>query len=258
MQIDIVEVIIMQQVRSDREPSHEAGTYEGGISPTVARTEITSLLNDSTSSQRHCMYLQLNFFLDRRFFMKYSDTDRLESLEREMACLKGQVSQAFLTTSNEHELNRSLTSKKTTVSQLTSARLINPSRFPLQANTRKISNEETQAVSTHDGPFSRPLPQVPVARSKSVHNGALHSPTSSSTNTSDEANLLRSYKLHIEQVLRKDAPPFSDIKVPNYASIEDVLKANEVSISNSFLIVIFVYSLLSSNCYLKMIVSDPN
>ena len=37
----------------------------------------------------------------------------------------------------------------------------------------------------------------------------------------------RSYKAHIEQVLRKDAPPYSDLKVPNYSSIEEVMKANE-------------------------------
>ncbi|CAF2852811.1 unnamed protein product, partial [Rotaria sp. Silwood2] len=201
----------MQQVRSNREPVHETaargGGGEGG-SPIAARTEIASLFNDYTGPPRHYH-------------------DRLESLEREMASLKGQVNQAFLTPSNEPELNRTHSTRKPPISQPTSARVPSPPRIPLPPNTRKTSNDETQIISTHDGPFSRALPQVPVPRSKSFHNGALQSSSSQPTNSSDEANLLRSYRAHLEQVLRKDAPPFSDIKVPNYTSIEDVLKANE-------------------------------
>ncbi|CAF1188591.1 unnamed protein product [Rotaria sp. Silwood1] len=201
----------MQQVRSNREPVHETaargGGGEGG-SPIAARTEIASLLNDYTGPQRHYH-------------------DRLESLEREMASLKGQVNQAFLTPSNESELNRSYPSRKAPISQPTSARVTSPPRIPLPLNARKTSNDEMQIISTHDGPFSRPLPQVPVNRSKSFNNGVLQSPSSQSANSSDEANLLRSYRVHLEQVLRKDAPPFADIKIPNYTSIEDVLKANE-------------------------------
>ncbi len=162
--------------------------------------------------------------------MKYLDNDRLESLEREMASLKGQVGQSFVPTSNEAELNRSFSSKKTPQPQPTSARVVSPARAPLPINTRKLSNDENSLVSTNDGPFSRALPQVSVGRSKSFHNGTFHSPASPPSNSSEEASFLRSYKAHIEQVLRKDAPPFADIKVPNYTSIDDVMKANEVMI----------------------------
>jgi hypothetical protein len=158
----------------------------------------------------------------------YLDSDRLESLEREMASLKGQVAQSFVSTATEHEPSRSLTNKKPAGSPPTSPRIMSSTRLPLQINTRKVSNDEVSIISTNDGPFSRSLPQVLVGRSKSFHNGALHPSPSPLTNSSEEASFLRSYKAHIEQVLRKDAPPFSDIKVPNYASIDDVMKANEV------------------------------
>ncbi|CAF1044638.1 unnamed protein product [Rotaria sordida] len=198
----------MQQVRSNREPVHETAARGEGGSSIAARTEIASLFNDYTGSQR--LY-----------------HDRLESLEREMASLKGQVNQAFLTPSNESDLNRSPSTRKPPISQPTSARVTSPPRIPLAPNARRTANDEMQIISTHDGPFSRPLPQVPVTRSKSFHNGALQSSSSQPVNSSDETNLLRSYRVHLEQVLRKDAPPFADIKVPNYTSIEDVLKANE-------------------------------
>jgi hypothetical protein len=162
--------------------------------------------------------------------MKYLDNDRLESLEREMASLKGQVTQSFVSPTNEHELNRSFTSKKSAGSQPNSARVTSPSRIPVSANTRKLPNDEIPIVPINDGPFSRPLPHVLVGRSKTFHNSILNPPSSPLTNSSEEASFLRSYKAHIEQVLRKDAPPFSDIKVPNYTSIEDVMRANEVFI----------------------------
>ena len=152
------------------------------------------------------------------------DHDRLESLEREMASLKGQVNQSFTSPINEQELNRTFSSKK---SQPTSARVTSPARLPLANNPRKLSNEDIPVVSTNDGPFSRSLPQVPVVRSKSFQNNTVHPPSSPPTNSSEEANFLRSYKSHIEQVLRKDAPPYSDLKVPSYGSIDDVMRANE-------------------------------
>jgi hypothetical protein len=105
--------------------------------------------------------------------------------------------------------------------------LHSPSRIPLPNNARKLSNDDTPIVSTNDGPFSLPSPYVPVIRSKSLQNSTLYSPSSPLNNSSDEASFLRSYKVHIEQVLRKDAPPYSDLKVPNYTSIEEVMKANE-------------------------------
>ena len=102
------------------------------------------------------------------------------------------------------------------------------SRLPTPVNARKISNDEIPTTSANDGPFSRPQPQAAASRSRSFNDGTLHSPPSPQTNASDEINLLRSYKAHLEQVLHKDTPLFSDIKVPNYVSIEDVLKSNEV------------------------------
>jgi hypothetical protein len=162
--------------------------------------------------------------------MTYLDHDRLESLEREMVSLKGQVTHSFVPGSNENDLNRTLTSKKPPVSQPISARVMSPSRLPLSVNTRKLSNDDTSVIHTNDGPFSRSLPQGPVTRSKSFHNGTSHPPSSPPSNSSDEVHFLRSYKVHLEQVLRKDAPPFSDIKVPTYQSVEDIIRSNEVLI----------------------------
>jgi regulator of replication initiation timing len=144
-----------------------------------------------------------------------------------MASLKGQVTQSFVAPTNEQDLNRSFTTKKSSIPPPTSARVLSPSRVPLPFNPRKLLADEIPIISTNDGPFSRPLPQVAMGRSKTFHNGTLHPPPSPPTNSSEEANFLRSYKSHIEQVLRKDAPPFSDLKIPNYTSIEDVMKANE-------------------------------
>jgi len=46
----------MQQVRANRESTHETGTRSGG--PLIAvRSELSTLLNDYTNSQRHRMYL---------------------------------------------------------------------------------------------------------------------------------------------------------------------------------------------------------
>ena len=116
------------------------------------------------------------------------DHDRLESLEREMASLKGQVNQAFVSPSNESDLNRSFTPKKSAVSQQIAARVVSPSRAPLPI--RKLSNEEIPIISTNDGPFSRSLPQV--NRTKSFNNGQLNPPSSPPSNNSEEATLLRS------------------------------------------------------------------
>lgn len=82
-------------------------------------------------------------------------------------------------------------------------------------------------ISTNDGPFSRSLPQVSVSRSKSFHSGTAYPPMSPPTNSAEEASFLRSYKAYIEQVLRKEAPAYTDVKAPNYTSIDDVMKANE-------------------------------
>ena len=152
------------------------------------------------------------------------DQDRLESLEREMASLKGQVNQAFVSPSTESDINRSFTAKKSQVA----ARVTSPIRVPVPFNNRKLTNEDIPIVSTNDGPFSRPLPIV--NRSRSFNNGSQNPPSSPPSNGFEESNLLRSYKIHLEQILRKDAPPFSDIKIPNYTSIDDVMKSNEVEI----------------------------
>ena len=65
------------------------------------------------------------------------DNNRLESLEREMTSLKGQVNQVFVP-SEEHELNRTFTIKKPPVSQPTTARVKSPSRIPLTHHSAKI------------------------------------------------------------------------------------------------------------------------
>jgi len=153
------------------------------------------------------------------------DHDRIASLEREMASLKGQVTHSFPSPINDQDLNRSLSTKKKDHSSSISARVLSPNRG---SSTRKFPNEESSGlISTNDGPFSRSLPQVTVSRSKSFNNGTTYPPMSPPTNSNEEASFLRSYKSYIEQVLRKEAPAYTDVKVPNYTSIDDVMKANE-------------------------------
>ena len=139
-----------------------------------------------------------------------------------MASLKGQVSQVFIP-AEEEELNRTFTTKKAP----SSARAISPSRIPLPITPRKPPTETMSVASGKTGPMPPSFPS-PMVRSKTFHNG-----TSPPTNAgvSDENNLVRSYKAHLEQVLRKDAPPGAEIRVPNYTCVEDVVKANEVRIN---------------------------
>jgi hypothetical protein len=169
--------------------------------------------------------------------MIYVGNDRLESLEREMASLKGQVHDVYVP-SGEHELNRTFTTKKAPVSQPTSARVMSPSRIPVLVTPRKASATDKSATPTNDTPASRPLPPVSIARSKTFHNDTSQTPF----NISDDASLIRSYKVHLEQVLHKDAPAYSDIKIPNYSCVEDVIKANEVviEISYDFYTIVFI------------------
>lgn len=217
----------MQQVRSNRDSAQEISTRDSGVSAalTVNRSDLSSLANDYGGSQRQCtktLFLPIDCFSLRSL-----DQDRLESLEREMASLKGQVTQSFVPPITEHELSRTFSSKKISNPQPSSARILSPSRLPLAHNSRKLANDELPVVSTNDGPFSRALPQVAVVRSKSFHNSTSHLPSSPPSNGSEEASFLRSYKAHIEQVLRREAPAFSDMKTPSYVSIDDVMKANE-------------------------------
>ena len=181
-------------------------------------------------SQRLCSNAPAKYVytIDWTILIGSLDSDRLESSEREAALFKGQVSQAFVSPANEAELNRTYTAKKSVASSPNSARLTSSSRSPLIANVRKLSNEEVSIVPSNDGPFSRSLPQVPVGRSRSFQNGQSSPAGMAQANSSDEVTLLRSYKAHLEQVLRKDAPPYSDLKIPSYTSIEEVIKANEV------------------------------
>jgi hypothetical protein len=54
----VTEIFNMQQVRSNRESIHETAARGGsgvGGSSTVGRPEISSLLNDYSHTQRHCM-----------------------------------------------------------------------------------------------------------------------------------------------------------------------------------------------------------
>jgi hypothetical protein len=86
---------------------------------------------------------------------------------------------------------------------------------------RRLSHDDKPIVPANNTSASRPLPSLPVTRSKTFHN----STPQSFSNTSDETVRLRSYKIQPEQRRSKDAP---DIRVPNYTSIEDVIKSNEV------------------------------
>ena len=151
----------------------------------------------------------------------YLDNNRLESLEREMANLKGQVTQVFVPT-EEHELNRTFTTKKPPASPPTSARVMSPSRIPLPITPRKSSADEKSAASTngHTSTIRSPPTAPPMARSKTFHNNPPSS--SSASNMSEETSLLRAYKMHLEQTMPRDS------RVPNYMSMEDVIKSNEV------------------------------
>ncbi len=204
----------------------EITTRRAGDAPVLVRTDLSSLLSDYTTSQRRCMYSLIYKYLFV-YISIFIDNNRLESLEREMASLKGQVSQVLPSSDEDHELNRTFTTKKAPVSQPTSARVMSPSRIPLPITSRKSSADDKPAVPTNEPSNSRPLSSVPIGRSKTFHNNT--SPSASS-NTSDDASVLRAYKVHLEQILYKDAPPQSDIKIPNYTCIEDVIKANEVFI----------------------------
>jgi hypothetical protein len=88
------------------------------------------ILNDIV---RSCFFFRIDLF-----YVKYLDNDRLESLEREMASLKGQVTQSFVAPTNEQDLNRSFTTKKSSIPPPTSARVLSPSRVPLPFNPRKL------------------------------------------------------------------------------------------------------------------------
>lgn len=147
-----------------------------------------------------------------------------------MSRAKGPVKAAFVApVTNEHELARTNSIKKPSVSHPTSNRSMSAPRMSSTVNTRKSASDESPIAPINDGPFSRPLPLAPASRSRSFHDNGAHPPASPLSNTSDETSLLRSYKAHLEQSLRKDAPPFADVKVPNYLSIEDVLRSNEVT-----------------------------
>ncbi|CAF2001397.1 unnamed protein product [Rotaria magnacalcarata] len=200
----------MQQVRPNREPIPDINVREREGCHGVFRTDLSSLLSEYTTTQK-----------------RYND--RLESLEREIESLKAQPHPDALSspssTTNENELNRTYTTKKASPTQPTSARGIGSSRIPLPVTPRKSINGNTIPVNPSNTmlPNSRPLPPVPLTRSKTFHNDT----SSASSSPSDDGNLLRSYKAHLEQILRKDSPPYSDIRIPNYTCIEDVLKANE-------------------------------
>ncbi|UJR14614.1 hypothetical protein I4U23_001608 [Adineta vaga] len=200
----------MQQGRLNRELSHETNVRGGTSSgPLIAvRTDLSSLIHDYTNTQRH-------------------ENERLAALERDMAFLKGTVKQNFGSTSNEHEMTRTNSIKKSSASHSTSTRSMSAPRIPSTINTRKSPNDEPSIVPINDGPFSRPLPLAPAHRSRSFNDNSSHPISTPLTNMSDEANLLRAYRAHLEQVLRKEAPAFTEVKVPNYVSIEDVFKSNE-------------------------------
>ena len=155
-----------------------------------------------------------------------------ESFEREVAVLKSQPCST----------------------KRTSARTFNSSRVPLSGQSRKSSNDDIPNVHSNDGPFSRPRPQLPVSRVKSFQYGTTQPSLSLPWSSADEISLLRSYKVHLDQVLRKDAPTFSDLRIPNYSSIDDVLKANEVD--DVFFVDKISHVLFTSNYSWKTTVFD--
>lgn len=227
--------------RRHRERNHHAaGTFQSSIYSghcCSCRSRLASHCSGRFlfDSQRLCSTTPAKYVytIGQTVLIGSLDSDRLESSEREAALFKGQVSQAFVSPANESELNRTYTAKKTVASSPNSARLTSSSRSPLIANVRKLSNDDVPIVPANDGPFSRSLPQVPVGRSRSFQNGQSSPAGTAQAHGSDEVTLLRSYKAHLEQVLRKDAPPYSDLKIPSYTSIEEVIKANEVCLCSS-------------------------
>ena len=160
------------------------------------------------------------------------DNDRLEMLEREMASLKGQVNQTGQA-SDENELNRTYTLKKPPLS----ARTTSPSRIPLPITPRRGQSDNASVASGRTVPLMRPPatasaaatsvppPVVPMVRSQTFHQPATSYAPSMSH---EEANLLRAYKVHLEKVFRKDPNGTAEMKIPNYSSVEDVIRANEV------------------------------
>lgn len=150
------------------------------------------------------------------------DQDRLESLEREMASLKGQVSQA-LNTSEDHELNQTYTTRKLP----SSARTISPSRIPLPTGTPRKNSGENNSIASGKTLSSGKTNQVgSIARSKTFH--SVLPTTSAVSSPPDENGVLRLHRNHLEQTLRKEALLGPDVKVPSYVSFDEVLKANEV------------------------------
>ncbi|CAF1214861.1 unnamed protein product [Adineta steineri] len=178
----------MQQIHTNRDLMPEAAIREGDNSSKIVRTDLSTILSDYTNSQR-----------------RYND--RLESLEREMVSLKGQF--------NEHELNQTFTTKKTSNPPPTSARGSSSSRIPLPVTPRRLSDDKpvTPANNTSN---THALPSKPVGRSRSFHN-----------NTSDESKFLRSYKIQLEQAHQNNPSGSPDIRIPNYSSVEEVIRANE-------------------------------
>ncbi len=54
--INFIDILNMQQVRSNRESTSEITTHGGDDAPVIVRTDLSSLLSDYTTSQRRCMY----------------------------------------------------------------------------------------------------------------------------------------------------------------------------------------------------------
>ena len=146
------------------------------------------------------------------------------------ASFNQETSQVTFTDRDEESFEREVDVLKTQpcTTKRTSARTVNASRVPWSSQSRKSTNDDAANVHSNDGPFSRPRPQLPVNRVKSFQYGTKQPSLSLPWRSADEISLLRSYKVHLDQVLRKDAPTFSDLRLPNYSSIDDVLKANEV------------------------------
>ncbi|UJR32147.1 hypothetical protein I4U23_019614 [Adineta vaga] len=180
----------MQQVHTNREVISDIDPRKGDNSSMIVRTDLSSFLSEYTNSQRRC-------------------NDRLQSLEHELAVLKGQVNETF-SSSSEHELNQTFTLKKPPTSQQSTRQMKSPSRIPLPITPRRLLNDDKSASPTSNKSLSNPLPAMPLARSKTFHNDNVN-----------ELSRSRSHKV------QRDLTEQSDIRIPAYSSLEDIIKANE-------------------------------
>ncbi|CAF0765954.1 unnamed protein product [Adineta ricciae] len=186
----------MQQVQTHRDSISGNDIHRRENSSMIVRTDLSSLITNFTNSQQVC-------------------NDRLQSLERELATLKGQVTEAC-STASENELNRTFTTKKSPNLQPSGSHIKSPSRIPLPITPRKLSTDEKSVPPTTTKLPSHLPPAISLSRSKTFHN-----------ETIDGSPRVRSQKGQRSQTPRQEPSTNSDVRIPCYSSIEEVIKANE-------------------------------